>query len=89
MIDRRGQFAEASLGVGDVPTEQILMTVIQSFSAEIFVGITTECDGRARKNVLEAPSEPRVLRLGRTQGFSDGVGNRQNSSSVSILISVG
>jgi hypothetical protein len=63
MSDRGGEFLEATLTVGNLGAEQVLMVAIERFAFQIFVGSISQGHGGARSDVLDPSIKPQLFLL--------------------------
>jgi len=63
MGDSGGKFFEATLPVGNLGAEQILVVAIERFAFQVFVRSVSDGHGGPRQNVLDPSTEARLFLL--------------------------
>src|ERR1700681_4087724 len=89
MRDRRRKLLEATLSVGDLGSEKILMIVVERLAFKVVVGPVSERHGRERQHILNPPAKARMFLLCLVQSMFDGFQNGPDAQPIGFCIPFG
>jgi len=86
--DLGGKFLEATLPVGDLCSEQILMVAIECLAIQIFIGSVSKRNCGARQHILDPPVKARLFLLCLVQRMFDCSQNGPDARAIGFSVPV-
>src|SRR5271167_4147160 len=89
MRDRCRELLEATLAVGDLGAEQVLVMAVERLALQVLIGPVSLRNRGARQHIVNPPVKARLFPLCLAQGLFDGLQNEPDARLVGISIPVG